>query len=412
MCDKKRLLLLGGTNCIEEIKQYASANNIKLIATGKYPDTIIKRNCEESYDIDAADVGALSNFVKEKNIDAIFTGCNEFIVPRAVTVASENNLPHYCNLQQWDICMNKEKFKNLCIKNDIPVAKQYELNELLETDYPVVVKPADSCGSQGFSICENYNEVLKAIDNAEKFSKTRSVIIEQYMPYPASIIHYTAINGEIYFCGMSDKQSVSLFGKNSSVMSLQLFPSKYLSQYISKLDKKVKAMFSSIEIQNGPIWIEAFNNEGNLYFNEMGYRFGGSMTFHPVKYFYGIDQLQLLLEYSIYGKVINDNRPVFDNTKKNYCILPLHVSKGKIKKVTGESELANIKELFKYVPIHFEGDEIKQDGTVQQVFCYLHITYENFISLKNTVKRIIDTVKVLDNDGNNMLFCLANLEEM
>ena len=39
----KRLLLLGGTNSWEEIKEFSVKNHITLIATGPYSDTMLKR---------------------------------------------------------------------------------------------------------------------------------------------------------------------------------------------------------------------------------------------------------------------------------------------------------------------------------------------------------------------------------
>lgn len=407
MDKRKKLLLLGGTNCADEIKEYAKNNNVCLTATGIYPDTILKRISEEAYDVDAADPDLLTKLVKEANIDGIFTGCNEYIVPKAIQAATACDLPRYCNVDQWDICMNKEKFKQLCIENDVPVAQKYAIEELKEKDFPVVVKPADSCGSQGFNICNTIDEVKAAIERAVKFSRTNSVLIEQYMPYDAAIIHYTAIDGNIYFCGMSDKKSSSLQGKNSSVMSLQVFPSDFTNTYIEKLDKKVVKMFKSIGIQNGPIWIEAFNNNGDIYFNEMGYRFGGSMTFHPVKYFYGIDQLELLLDYSL-GNKKEPVVPVLKNTNKQYCILPLHVSSGIIDKIIGEDYLVNAEYMYKYIPIHSVGDKIKADATVNQVFCYLHILFDDAENLNSIIKDVLDNLKVYDRDNNNLLFCLAN----
>ena len=43
-----------------------------------------------------------------------------------------------------------------------------------------------------------------------------------------------------------------------------------------RFDEKLQKMFSSISIKEGTIWIEAFYDGKDYYFNEAGYRYGGS----------------------------------------------------------------------------------------------------------------------------------------
>ena len=272
-CNKqRRMLLLGGTNSAYEIKDYAEKHGVTLVATGKYPDTLLKRISAESYDVDAIDVAGLTNLIREKKIDAVFTGCNEDVIPAALAAAENCGLPHYCDFDQWDVCMNKAKFKALCIANGVPTARRYDMDKLDKiTAFPVAVKPADSCGSQGFSVCNSIAEINEAAKRAVKFSRTETVIVEEFMPYDAVIIHYTLINGEVHFSGMSDKVSRKLGEKGSSVMALQLFPSRHTEAYLAELDGKVRAMFKNLGMHDGAVWIEAFADEDRFWFNEMGY---------------------------------------------------------------------------------------------------------------------------------------------
>ena len=411
MGGSRRMLLLGGTNCAYEIKEYADEHDITLVATGKYKDTLLKRISAESCDVDAIDVDGLVGLIRDKHIDAIFTGCNEDVIPAALEAAVRTGLPHYCDFSQWDMCMNKAHFKELCVKNGVPTARRYDLENLDEIEnFPVVVKPADSCGSQGFAVCNDIDEIRAAAERAVRFSRTSSVLVEEFVPCDAVIIHYTLINGEVWFTGMSDKTSKRLGGTGSSVMALQLFPSRHTESYLKKLDGRVRAMFKSIGMHDGAVWIEAFaSEEGDFKFNEMGYRFGGSMTFHPVRYFYGVDQLELMIEYALHGRIENVPAVTPRKVDKNYCILPLHVEACTIAKVTGEDELRAMPEVYAYVPIHGEGDTVKKTGTVSQVFCYLHVLYSDTEELKNTLGRIVNTLKVYDAEGNNRLFCLTDV---
>ena len=410
----KRLLLLGGTNSVEEIKAFAEKNGVVLIATGPYKDTPLKRIADEKYDVDALDTDALTNMLREKHVDGVFVGCNETVVPHAIRAATNAGLPCYCTLKQWDMCANKAKFKDMCRKYGVPVTDEYDYDNPQNIVYPVAVKPADSCGSQGFSVCNNKMELDEAYKKALPFSRTSAVLVEKFMPYDAVIIHYTLKNGEIIFSGMSEKRSMKLKNYGSSVMALQIFPSDFTQDYMDKLNDKVTHMFRSEGFHDGPIWIEAFNNNGDFTFNEMGYRFGGSMSYYPIRYFYGMDQLEMLLRYSIEGETKEYEWQFVDNkTKgKKYSILPLHLNPGVIKKITGEEEIKKIENLYAYVPIHSEGDNVAQTGTVSQVFCYLHILFDDMEELKQTVKQIINILSAEDEQGQEMIFCLYDIDSL
>ncbi len=401
----KKMLIMGGSNCAKEIKAFAQKHNITLIAVGNVADSPLKRIADKSYMIDAIDLEALDNLVKTEHIDAIFPGFNEILVPYAIKLANRNNLPAYCTLEQWELCMDKEKFKQLCLDNGIPAARQYRLEDAADLPYPVVTKPADSCGSQGFSICRNAEELKKGYDRAYPFSATGRVIIEDYLPYDAVIIHYTAVNGKICFSGISDKQSGALC-ENSSVMALQRFPSANEPEYLATINEKAIQMYESIGVQNGPIWIEAFNNNGSFYFNEMGYRFGGSMTFYPVEYYTGVSQLDLLLENAAFGKSSPEHVMHYDNSKKRYGILPLHLHAGTIAKIEGEAAVENSGYLYQYVPIHSTGDTVVENGTVSQVFAYFHVLFEDDADLQRIIDDILNKLSVQSESGEEMLFCV------
>ena len=410
---EKRLLLLGGSNSIDDIKRFAEFNNITLIATAhpRYGVTPLKAIADESYDVNAIDNNGLIKLIKEKNITGIFPGCNENILPHVISVAEACGLPIYCSKSSWDTCSNKSHFKKMCINAGIPVAKTYDPRMISDIQkYPVVVKPADSDGSQGFSIAYSKNEVEKAIEKALPFSRTNTILIEDYIPYNSSIIHYTINSGKAYFCGISDKKSMLLGENTGSVMALQTFPSLDTEKYLKTLDEKVKKMFEDANLKEGPVWIEAFNNHGEFIFNEMGYRFGGSMTYYPVRYFNDIDQLELMLKFALGEKTeLNNCRSLIRNDlpkNKRYAILPLHVKAGTIKQIEGDKTIISNPNIYAYVPIHFKGDNVKGDATIQQVFCYLHILFDNENDLIKTVNFALNNLSVINEQNEQMLFCL------
>ena len=409
-----KLLILGGKpigSC--EITKAAMEMGYYTIVADYLPveSSAAKRISDEHWDISTAEVDEMAKRCLEENVAGVITGVNEFNIRKKIEVCEKLSLPQYCSMKQWEFCENKAQFKKMCEKHGIPVARTYSKDD--EIDFPVIVKPVDSSGSRGFSVCHNRQELDNAIELALNFSASKEYLIEEYIQCEATIIHYTAVEGEIIFSGMSDKHSQTLEG-GSSVMALQTFPSASIERYLSDINAKAINMFKDLGAKNGPIWIEAFNDEktGRFIFNEMGYRFGGSLTNYPVKHFYGIDQVDLLLKNAMGEKCSFEKPEGFIPETEKYCILPIHLKPGTIHKIEGVDKSEAIDGVVKVVLVHFEGDEIQDWGTAQQVFCYLHVAYNTDEELSRLIRSVKDELSVKDTDNNEMLFFLFDLKKL
>lgn len=412
----KKLLVLAGKpigSC--EIVEYAKSMDVYTIVTDYLPQeqSAAKKVCDEIWDISTADIEQLKEKIKSKDVDGIYTGVHEFNIGKMIELCNDLDLPCFCTLQQWNCLNNKRYFKDLCKRYGVPVTPEYQLSNIDEIQlsniiFPVIIKPVDGSGSRGFSICNNKEELIKAYPKAQEFSASGKVLIEKYMRYEDSvIINYTLIDGEVYFSGISDKNSKKVFDNGAPIMSVQFYPSLYEQDYLQNLDKKVKIMFKGLGIKNGVIWIEAFCDKGVFTFNEMGYRFGGSLTYLPVKYLYGTDQLALQIEYALNGKnknivAVKENRI----TDEIYCILPVHVKAGVISEILGFDDLMNNINVHRVVPVHFLRDKIENWGSAQQVFAYLHIIGKNREEIESIIDKILSGLSIKDEKGNEMLFNL------
>lgn len=406
----KKILILGGRP-IGSVELVLKAKDLGLytIVTDYLSKDMspAKFIADESWNISTSDVSTLVRKCNENNVSYITTGVHEFNINRLIDITELLSTTCYCSRSTWKYCDNKIEFKKLCKSHNISIAQTYTLNDKII--YPVITKPVDGSGSRGFHICNNYIELEKAYKDSIKYSPSKEVLIEEYIPHNTVIIHYTMINGKCYYSGMSDKISVTFKNTGSSVMGIQTFPSKGEEKYLNTLDEQVRIMFEQSGFINGPIWIEAFYDGDSLFiFNEMGYRFGGSLTYYPVKYFYGLDQLDLFIKASLN---ITPKSIVYERQKNiiNYCILPIHIRPGIIKEILGLELLSKLQNFYAIAPVHYKGDMIEDWGSAQQVFCYLHILFESKASLKTTIQEFLKILKVVDINNDNMLYTLFDI---
>lgn len=421
----KKILFLGASNYFYDAALYAKSCGAYLIVIDYKPveKAITKRIADEEYLMSTTDVDAVYALAKEKQVDGIYAGASEVNIPIAMEICKRLKLPYYCTAEQWGICTNKALFKNACIKYDIPVTPVYHLtDEFLKEDtqkieFPVVTKPVDNNGSTGISICHNLDELKAGYKKAIESSKTRTILVEKYIPSDSVIIHYTLQNGEILFSGISDKVSRKLKDDGAPVMALQLFPSTYTNQYLGELNEKVCKMLKGLGMKNGSIWIESFYYNNEFIFNEIGYRFGGSLSYYPVEYFYGINQMNMMIHYSVTGeplyneKILNDKYK-YQNETNIYCILPIHIKPCTIKEIEGIKEIKKIEGVHALVEAHINGETIEPTGTVSQVFAYLHVVAESKNEIKKIATNVVENLKVFGDDGENKIYSLFNINEL
>lgn len=406
---QKRVLMLGASCFFTDAYQYAKDNNIYTVAVDQRDEkyAICKKIANVSYLASTRDMDALLLIAKKEQINGIYAGASETNMPTAIQLAKKLEIPFYCDQEQWAIGTNKRLFKEMCIRHKVPVTKYYEITEdnYIEKSsvikYPVVTKPVDNNGSTGITICSNSREFLAGYQKAVSNSRTRDALVEDYMPYDSVIIHYTMINGKGFFCGISDKKSRKIQDKGAPVMALQFFPAQGQQQYLDSLNQKVIEMYESEGFANSPIWIEAFYNGHNFVFNEMGYRFGGSMTYHAVKYMTGIDQIGLLMDQKTDDA---EKYYYWPQCEKTYCIVPIHIRSGFISEIHGYDEVEKMDAVHAVSLCHVKGDRIDATGTVSQVFCYLHLLLHNREDVNELVEEVLNKISVLNDRKENLLF--------
>ena len=410
----RRLLLLGSSVWKNLIKSFADYYGVRLYFAGLYPaplDDIV----EEYYRVDTTDPEVMIPFVREHKFDGVYMGGSEFIVSHACVWINQLGLPCYCEKEQWDILQDKSQFKKLCIEHGLPVVPQYDINfndidhSVPPIDFPVITKPTDGSGSNGFSVCHDAEELERGYRLAAGCSPTGSVICEKFVNNHALVVFFSFSKGEMHFVMSEDKIPVRYERQGSYVAGLFTCPSISESVFKERYEEKIRHLFSSIGIKEGTIWIEIFKNDEDFYFNEVGYRYGGSFSFYSVDYLSGINQFFADMYYATTGdsQLYGFRSLIPGNIKSgfSYCIYAVHCHDGTIVEEIGLEQLKN-KYPDRIVVIPHQknvGDTIVETGSFGQVICLFHFIYKTDVERNSIIRDIQSIYKVLDANGNNLV---------
>lgn len=413
MSKQKKLLILGGKpigSC--ELVQAAKNLGHYVIVADYLPDeeSPAKRIADESWNVSTADIDTLKDRCLEGGVDGVLAGVHDFNIEKMAELAIALGLPCYTTPKLQSLCDDKSAFKAHCRAHGIDVAREYSYDEAtkLSSDaFPLAVKPRDGSGSRGFSKVLRVSGLAAAVEHAIDFSFCGEPLIEEFIDAEALIAQYTAHSGKVFFCGLTDKYSHSMGEAGAPVMAFQSAPAACTNKFLAEVNEKVVSLLEELGFAEGPIWLEFFNCGGRFVFNEIGFRFGGSLTYHLVRKLYGVDQLRLLIDHALGetcdGTLVETPQCAF---KGSYAIWPVHLKPGKIAWVEGLDWLRQQERFFAMAQVHWAGDTIEPWGSAQQVFAYLHLCGNDLADVLGFAREVLEHVKVIGEDGANLLFAL------
>jgi biotin carboxylase len=407
----KKFLLLGGVRNSINIVKRAQELGVHVIVTDYLVDSPAKKRADESYLVSTTNVDSVVELAKSLRVNGVFTAYLDSMLAYCQQVCDKLNLPFYATAEQIEIMTNKDKFKKVCLEHGLKVVKEYrinneDINEIIsDIQYPVIVKPVDSGGSKGIFICDGEKELREKYLEALTYSKSKKVLIEEYMTSEEVVMYYVIQDGYVSLSAMCDRYTNKEQKGVAQIPTAYIFPSKHLPTFKNTDHQRVVNLVKSMNIKNGVLFLQAFMHQGRVCIYEPGFRFAGAQGHTIIKEVTGIDTVEMMIRHSLTGKM--EGQQVKDLEKPEFdiwaCKLTPIARKGKIVKIEGLDKIANLPEVFDVVDVHDEGDTITQIGTLDQLISRIFIKTKSKNDLARVIEVINATIKVEDEDGRNML---------
>lgn len=403
----KKLLILGGFPQMIDIVMTAKQMGVFTIIADNNPASPAKRFADKSVDISTDNVDFLENLCIQEGVDGVFTGFEDFNIHIACELCNRLGLAFYATREQLEIVTNKVKFKDTCRNYGVPVIEEYSLNQaLFEGKYPYIIKPADSYGSRGITICRNDKELETGYKKAVSISKTDTAIIERYIDYSyGTELFYTVVSGKIHLTVTADRYTVRNGNTTVPLPVAEVFPSRHRDDMISRIDKNIRKMLDGIGIKNGLVLIQALYDGEDYFVYEMAYRFTGEQHYRLLEKQHGVSLAQMMIMHAL-GEDISDydtsllDDECFDKPSINLAVILNH---GTIKEISGLEKVYKIDEVISYNLTHKETDVVSASGDYSHMLIRVNMVAKNYHNLCNAVKKVADYVSVISDKGEDML---------
>ena len=343
----KKLLLLGAGIEQKIIIEYAHELNFEVIAIDSNSDAPGLKISDISIIEDITNVEKICEIAQKYSVNGIMTHAVE--IPHIVSrVAQKMNLPGL-SPEIADIATNKKMRIECFQKNKIPSPKFVygsSVEEILEKitnfDFPLVMKPIDNAGSRGVIKIEKIDDISKIYDECTSFSKTKTVLIEEFLSGPQISTESIIINNKIITTGFADrnydmnKKFSPYFIENGHTIP-SILSSKEKNEVIKVVENSIKAIGINFGVAKGDIIID----NGYPKVLEMAARTsGGRFASDMVPLSNGVNILKPLIQMSLGENVDMDFlKPKFSKAAVQRFFFP---PIGKLKSVNGIEESMKI----------------------------------------------------------------------
>lgn len=405
----KRLLILGGMRISCEIVRKAREMGIYTLVAdyNTIEDSPGKQIADEAVDLSVIDVNAVVEYIKTHDIDGVFVGFNDMLLPFYAEICEKTGLPCYGTKEQFEILIAKDKYKALCRQFGVPTIPEYDINDA-NIKYPVLVKPVDSSGSRGITICHNRQELETAVTAGKKASKAGKVLIERYMNGREVTVFWTFQNGNYYLSALANRHVKHNQGQDVIPLPVgYTFPSVFLPKYRTEVEENCKSMFRHLGLKDGMMFMQCKVEDGTCYVYDIGYRLTGSLEYKILERVCGYNPLEMMICHALTGKMGNDS--IADKAMPEFKTPAFNVSclcaPGTIAQINGTEEVKAFPEVEDVVIAHTPGETITEQmkGLLAQITVRILGSVNEKEQLLPIMQKIDDTIHIIGEKGEELL---------
>jgi biotin carboxylase len=407
----KKLLILAGASVHIKVVQAAKELGVYTIVTDNLSPEYApaKLEADEYWMINIYDIDEIVAKCKDESVDGVLAFCIDPAQIPYQQICEKLNLPCYGTSEQFKIFTHKTLFKDLCRKYNVDVIPEYSKEDIIyeNVKYPVIIKPTDSRGSRGISLCYNKDEALKAIDVACAESSDNNFIIERYMCNAEDMsFAYMVVDGVPHLVKIGDR----ILGYEEDNLQCQhmatFLPSKHTQQYITDVEPNVKRMIKGIGMQFGSVFLQGFWEDGKVYMYDPGLRFPGSDFDVVTKSVTNFDAMKSFVNFALTGddSVCYGDIDLAYNYNGGLCIiLSVSTRSGVIGKITGLKSINEHPFIIDVSQRYKEGEFVPNTGDVRQRVLEFVAYIKNPSESKAFFDYIYSTLSIQDELGNDMI---------
>ncbi|MBO5312821.1 MAG: hypothetical protein J6B29_02535 [Clostridia bacterium] len=413
----KKLLVIGGAFQHCKLVEAAKELGVTVYVTDYLPveKAPAKQIADKYFMYNITEIDEMVDMCKKEGVDGVISTSLDACQKPYQQVCERLGVPCFGTKEQFDILTDKNLFKACCRKSGVDTIPEYKESDFESEEicrervqFPILVKPGESRGSRGQTICNSYCETLKAIEFAKEVSSNNEAVIEKYMGQANDFsMTILMINGKAYPIRTVDRILGKYEDKLDKLAVGSASPSVFTRLYMDNVHKRVEKLYQDIGLVNAPVFMQGFVDGDTVRFYDPGLRLPGGEYERMFYAATGKNPMYPLIEFALTGKVSADEYnftydDIWINGKTVGQVLPT-LRAGKIGSVKGMDKIRSNPKIVCAFERFSVGDVIEETHNVNQRFAEIDIVCQSNDEMKDTVEWIYETLEILDEDGKDMV---------
>lgn len=402
---KKIMILAGGNDqaaLIKELKHHFNGD-VETILLDMLSNVKAKPFADRFMQISTMDRDAVLKAAQEENIDYILTACGDQPLSTMAYVSAKMGLPCYLSEDDVRDLTNKIYMKRKMIENGIPTSKFHVIQNLDdyvnldEFEWPLIVKPVDSNGSKGVKKVERREDFRVLLKEAMSYSLTKKAIVEEFKAGEE-------LSVDVYVEGSTAKILMVTTSKKiqENKDSFTILQSEYpprIPYSETRIHEIVQKIVNAFELHDTPLLVQMITNGDDYNVVEFSARMGGGSKYHIIEVLTGVNIM------GVYVDMVMGKRPSVSPEKKwnNALMCYVYCTPGIFSELSGFDEMCKEGLMHSYFTYKMPDSEIIKSTTSSDRVAGFLVVGNSQDDVENKLKRINDAVKVLDQNGRDIM---------
>ncbi len=322
----KKALVLGIGNAQLDLIRYLKAQGWWVIGCSYRREGRGLQYIDQFSLLDIVDVDGIEQLARVEHVELIYSIGSDLAMPTVARVASRLGLPSLVSVEVAEMLQNKLLLRGFLNEHAISPIRYKGIRSQSDLDdwtlFPAIVKPVDNQGQRGVFLAASLEEARAGLEHSLQFSRSRTLIIEEFLEGPEVSVNTFVVNGETVFNEVSDRLVVE--GYAGGIPRGHIYPSVYCPEDVRREVQKLTIVCNrALGIENGPVYYQAILTRNGPRIVEVTPRLDGCHMWRLLKTVSGVDLLEAsvksLLGESLPSLCVRNDLP---SRYLRFCHLP------------------------------------------------------------------------------------------
>jgi biotin carboxylase len=397
-------IVLGGTNPHIELINNLKNRGYYTILIDYYENPPAKSAADLHIQESTMDYEKVLEIAQKYQAKLVISACIDQANLTACYVSEKLGLTVPYSFQTALEVTDKGLMKEKMVKIGIQTSRHTYLEENEEVNlkdfrYPLIVKPADNCGSAGVKKVQSEQELSEKLKTAFSASRSRKAIVEEFVTGREVSVYAFVHEGKAKIIMMSERHSM-IYGPNEILICYATTTPPKLSEAARrKIDESTDLIAKGFGLDNTALHVQALIDGDQVNIIEFAPRVGGGVSYKTIKEKTGFDIINATVDSFL-------NIKVFPFTQYNDLYYSINIVYGKpgiLSEVVGfESfiEAGLVDAVHNYKPL---GSEIKDDKANGARICNFIVSDRSYAGMMEKITKVMEGIDVLDERGLSIL---------